>query len=158
MREAQDSTENAKQSEAPDSKEVGKGWLIVTLVVFNLSASFLRTGLGFSLPTSLLISGLIVFSFVYWIPPRPEVSFWAFALGVAYFFAGASSAIWYIPDSITHKLPFWFACGVSVFAFSISLYGVSRWFPAFRKRQTSFKKWLLGSFIATIVIVFFRLI
>jgi hypothetical protein len=158
MKEAQDSTENAKQRETPGSKEVGRGWLIVTLVVFNLSASFLRTSLGFSLPTSLLIAGSIVFSFVYWIPPRPETSFWRFALGVAYFFAGASSAIWYIPDSIAHIVPFWIACGLPVFVYSISLYGVSRWFPAFRKRQTSFKKWLLGSFIATIVIVFFRLI
>ncbi len=158
MREAQNSAENAKQAEATDPKESGRGWLIFTTVLFNLGASFLRTGLGFSLPTSLLIAGSIAYSFAYWIPPRPEVSFWVFALGIAYFFAGASSAIWYIPDSIAHKIPFWIACGLPVIAFSISLYGVFRWFPAFRKQQISFKKWLLGSFIATILIVLFRLI
>lgn len=158
MREAQDLAENAKQNETTDSKRPGTGWLIFMTVVFNLGASFLRTGLGFSLPTSLLIAGSIACSFAYWIPPRPEVSFWVFALGIAYFFAGASSAIWYIPDSIAHIIPFWIACGLSVFAFSVSLYGVFRWFPAFKKQQISFKKWLLGSLIATILIVLFRLI
>lgn len=150
MREEQDSTEIAKQAEATEPKEPGKGWLIFTTVLFSCGASFLRTGLGFSLPTSLLIAGSIVYSFAYWIPPRPELSFWVFALGIAYFFAGASSAIWYIPDSIAYKIPFWIACGLSFFAFSISLYGAFRWFPPFRKQQISFKKWLLGSFIATI--------
>jgi hypothetical protein len=159
MREAQDSIENAKQDETTGSKESGSGWLIFTTVVFNFGSSFLRTGFGFSLPTSLLIAGSVAYSLAYWwIQPRPEVSFWKYSLGVVYFFTGVASAIWYIPDSIAHKIPFWLACGLSVFTYSISLYIVFRWFPVFRKEPTSFKKWLLVSFIATIVIVFFRLI
>ena len=158
MREVQDSTEVAKQAEATEPKEPGKGWLIFTTVLFSCGASFLRTDLGFSLPTSLLIAGFIVYSITYWIPPRPAVSFWVFALGLAYFFAGASLAIWYIPDSVAHKIPFWIACGLSVFTFSVSLYGVFSWSPAFRKQQISFKNWLLRSFIAMILIVLFRLI
>lgn len=138
----------------PENKPKGEkaGWhSYVAIVVFSLGRVILRES-GVSAPMSLVIAGTVAFLPVYWLPPRLERSFWKYVVKLEYMILGFASAVYYWPALLDHKLPVWLTSGFFIFLFSITFYPLERAINSSELRITNFRKWLVYSLGAAILV------
>jgi hypothetical protein len=84
----------------------------------------------------------------YWRNPKPNTTFWKWALWAATITFLGSLALWDIPNLLRQHIPIMLAFGIPTLVYSLAMYWMSKLYRPSRKSK--FTIWLIGCIIFTI--------